>query len=144
MLKNGQCVVEAAAKCSTTFEICGFGIGYGIGRKYQPIWVLVSVLDLNQNSGFGRTLEHTVLNYILQLSSPQMRTSLRASITSIIQATTITTTMFSEVNFSFGDKKNVLIIVCTQMIFFSFYIAYSKILPYLLQDCRIMLQRKKV
>ena len=33
---------------------CGFGIGYGIGRKYQPIWVLVS--DRNQNSGFGRTL----------------------------------------------------------------------------------------
>ena len=35
---------------------CGFGIGYGIGRKYNPIWVSVSVSDLNQNSGFGRTL----------------------------------------------------------------------------------------
>ena len=34
----------------------GFGIGYGIGQKYPPIWVLVSVSDLNQNSGFGRTL----------------------------------------------------------------------------------------
>ena len=22
---------------------CGFGIGYGIGRKYQPIWISVSV-----------------------------------------------------------------------------------------------------
>ena len=33
---------------------CGFGIGYGIGRKYWPIQV--SVLDLNRNSGFGRTL----------------------------------------------------------------------------------------
>ena len=33
---------------------CSFGIGYGIGRKYLPIWVLVS--SLNQNSGFGRTL----------------------------------------------------------------------------------------
>ena len=33
----------------------GFGIGYGIGRKYQPIWVSVSELDLNQNSGFGHT-----------------------------------------------------------------------------------------
>ena len=32
---------------------CGFGIGYGIGQKYQPIWVSVS--DRNQNSGFGRT-----------------------------------------------------------------------------------------
>jgi hypothetical protein len=32
---------------------CGFGIGYGISRKYQPICVSVSVLDLNQNSGFG-------------------------------------------------------------------------------------------
>ena len=33
---------------------CGFIIGYSIGWKYQPIWVSVS--DLNQNSGFGRTL----------------------------------------------------------------------------------------
>ena len=38
---------------------CGFGIGfgigfgssYGIGRKYPPIWVSVSVSDLNQNCG---------------------------------------------------------------------------------------------
>ena len=35
---------------------CGFSIGYSIGRKYQPIWGLVSVSDLNQNSSFGRTL----------------------------------------------------------------------------------------
>ena len=34
---------------------CSFGIGYGIGRKYLPIWVWVSVSDLNQNSGFGLT-----------------------------------------------------------------------------------------
>ena len=33
----------------------GFDIGYGIVRKYRPIWV--SVLDLNQNSGFNRTLD---------------------------------------------------------------------------------------
>ena len=33
---------------------CGFGIGYGIGRKYRTTWVLG--LDLNQNSGFDRTL----------------------------------------------------------------------------------------
>jgi hypothetical protein len=31
-------------------------MGYGIGRKYWPIWVSVLVLDQNQNSGFGRTL----------------------------------------------------------------------------------------
>ena len=36
--------------------LCGFGIRYGIGRMYRPIWVLVSVSDLNQNSGFDRTL----------------------------------------------------------------------------------------
>ena len=36
---------------------CGFG--YNIGRKYRPIWVSVSVSDLNQNSGFGRTLVDT-------------------------------------------------------------------------------------
>ena len=39
------------------FLKCGFSISYGIGQKYQPILVSVSVLDLNQNSGFGRTLE---------------------------------------------------------------------------------------
>ena len=32
----------------------GFGIGYGIGRKYRPIWISVLVSDLNQNRGFGR------------------------------------------------------------------------------------------
>ena len=35
---------------------CGFSIGYGIGRKYQPMWVSISVSDQNQNSGFGLTL----------------------------------------------------------------------------------------
>ena len=56
---------------------CGFGIGYCIkqkykpiwvsvsvsdlnlnciNQKYQPIWVSVSVSDLNQNRGFGCTL----------------------------------------------------------------------------------------
>ena len=35
---------------------CGFGIGYDIGREYWPIWVSVSVSELNQNDGFGRTL----------------------------------------------------------------------------------------
>ena len=37
-------------------NFCGFGIGFGIGRKYWPIRVSVSVSDLNQNSGFGRSL----------------------------------------------------------------------------------------
>ena len=40
---------------------CGFGIGYGIGPKYWPIWVSVSVSNLNQNSGFSRTLPTTYL-----------------------------------------------------------------------------------
>ena len=31
---------------------CGFSIGYSFGQKYLPIWVSVSVSDLNQNSGF--------------------------------------------------------------------------------------------
>ena len=39
----------------------GFGIGYGIGRKYRPIRVSVSVSDRNQNSGFGRSLLSTEL-----------------------------------------------------------------------------------
>ena len=28
-----------------------------LAEKYQPIWVSVLVLDLNQNSGFGHTLK---------------------------------------------------------------------------------------
>ena len=35
---------------------CGFSVGYGIIWKYWPLWISVSVLDLNQNSGFSRTL----------------------------------------------------------------------------------------
>ena len=35
---------------------CGFGIGYGIGRKYRPICDLFLVLDLNQYRGIGHTL----------------------------------------------------------------------------------------
>ena len=35
---------------------CGLGIGYGISRKCQPIWVSVSLSDRNQNSGLGHTL----------------------------------------------------------------------------------------
>jgi hypothetical protein len=42
---------------------CGFSDGYGIGRKYWPIWVSVSVLDLNQNSGFGHTLTEKLRTY---------------------------------------------------------------------------------
>jgi hypothetical protein len=30
--------------------------GCGISRDYWPIWVSVSVSELNQNDGFGRTL----------------------------------------------------------------------------------------
>ena len=43
----------------------GYGIGYSIARKYRPIWVSVSVSDLNQNSGFRRTLNET--KYFLPL-----------------------------------------------------------------------------
>ena len=35
-----------------TSELCGFGIGCGIGRKYRPITVSVSVSGRNQNGGF--------------------------------------------------------------------------------------------
>ena len=42
--------------CITSSEIYGFGIGYGIGRKYRPIRVSVSVSDRNQDGGFGRSL----------------------------------------------------------------------------------------
>ena len=38
------------------FLNCGFVIDSNISGKYQPIWVSVLILDLNQNSGFDRTL----------------------------------------------------------------------------------------
>jgi hypothetical protein len=38
------------------WNVVSLWTGYGIGRKYKQIWVLVLVLDLNQNSGFGGTL----------------------------------------------------------------------------------------
>ena len=40
-------VCKNQPKFITTSEICGFGIGYGIGRKYRPITVSVSVSALN-------------------------------------------------------------------------------------------------
>ena len=43
---------------------CNFGISYGIGQKYLPIWVSVS--DLNQNSGFGRTLTELLRDALLK------------------------------------------------------------------------------
>ena len=45
---------------------CGFCIGYGIGRKYQPLLVSVLLLDLKQNSGFGCTL-HVVRENLREL-----------------------------------------------------------------------------
>ena len=53
-----------------TSEICGFGIGYGIGRKYRPIRVSVSVSDRNQNSGFGRTLPNFNQDIFFKLERP--------------------------------------------------------------------------
>ena len=44
---------------------CSFGISYGIGQKYLPIWVSVLVSDQNQNSGFGRTLQIMPPDYYL-------------------------------------------------------------------------------
>ena len=38
-------------------EIFSFSIGYSIGQKYWPMCILVFILDLNQNSGFGHTLD---------------------------------------------------------------------------------------
>ena len=49
-----ESISRVLRQLDSPFEMCGFGISYGIGQKYQKIWV--SVLDLNQNSGFGHTL----------------------------------------------------------------------------------------
>ena len=44
---------------------CSFGIGYGIGQKYLPIWVSVSVSDRNHYCDFGRTLIWQLSGYHL-------------------------------------------------------------------------------
>ena len=46
-----------------------FGISYGISPKYRPIWVSVSVSDLNQNSCFGCTLYSTSTNLLITNST---------------------------------------------------------------------------
>ena len=43
----------------------GFAMGYGIRWKYRPIWLLVSVSDLNENSGLGFAQpEMQILNWL--------------------------------------------------------------------------------
>ena len=56
--------------------MCGYGIGYGIGRNYRPIRVLVSVSvsDWNQNSGFGRTLYQSKLKLVWTMISQNYST----------------------------------------------------------------------
>ena len=58
---------KVSHSCILSFK-CGFGIGYSIGQKYQPIWVSVSVLvsDLNQIYGFGRTLVFTNVRLVVE------------------------------------------------------------------------------
>ena len=53
---DGKNTPHSLSMFITTSELCGFGIGFGIGRKYRPITVSVSVSGLNQNSGFSRSL----------------------------------------------------------------------------------------
>ena len=58
---------------------CGFGISYGIARKYLPIWNLVSVSDRNQNIGFGRTpLENTKIVCRFQKNSQKLQRTLKS------------------------------------------------------------------
>ena len=64
MEKNTSCYQQLDSKSKINLDLkCGFSIGYGIGRKYQPILVSVSVL--NQNSGFGRTLAQLEISLVL-------------------------------------------------------------------------------
>ena len=53
---DGKNTPHSLSMFITTSELCGFGIGFGIGRKYRPITVSVSVSGRNQNGGFGRSL----------------------------------------------------------------------------------------
>ena len=52
-----------------------FGIGYSNGRKYQPIWVLFLILDLNQNSALGRTLPASPFILPMVISNVDMKTN---------------------------------------------------------------------
>ena len=55
---DGKNTPHSLSMFITTSELCGFGIGFGIGRKYRPITVSVSVSGRNQNGGFGRSLTY--------------------------------------------------------------------------------------
>ena len=50
---------------------CGFGISYSISWKYWHIWV--SVLHLNQNSDFGRTLITCSYTYVYIILNIQQK-----------------------------------------------------------------------
>ena len=72
-------IPHSLCKCITTSELGGFGIGYSIDRKYRQIRVSVSVLDRNQNSGFGRSLGPNVSILLFPIGPFQMWFSLRNS-----------------------------------------------------------------
>ena len=57
----------------TTSEFCSFGIGFGIGRKYRPITVLVSVSGRNQNGGFGRSLIWVPIKEIRKIEKTRLK-----------------------------------------------------------------------
>ena len=44
-----------------------FGIGYGIGQKYQPVQVSAWVSDLNKNNGFSRKLPQRLDSLLSQV-----------------------------------------------------------------------------
>ena len=44
--------------------------------RYQPIWVWVSISDLNQNSGFGHTLVNIIKQFIFELGIPVVITNM--------------------------------------------------------------------
>ena len=91
---------------------CGFGIGYGIGRKYWPIWVSVSVSDLNQNSGVGRTLDclvpystfHSFIEQQLTIKSKQLWMLKGYLLTYLTLSTVCTVQIIIQCHYIFGKK----------------------------------------
>ena len=74
---DGKNTPHSLSMFITTSELCGFGIGFGIGRKYRPITVSVSVSGRNQNGGFGRSLSCTLQVHQCQTSGKGLLELLR-------------------------------------------------------------------
>ena len=70
---DGKNTRHSLSKCITTSEVWWFQYWLRYWPKVGPIRVSVSVSDLNQNSGFGRSLAQTLLRQCSDIAETMLR-----------------------------------------------------------------------